>query len=178
MHYRLAELSSEVESLRALVYRATELYVGGKDVTRLASMAKLKAGRLAREVADSCLQFWGGMGFMWETRIARLYRDARLVSIGGGARRDHAEHHLQTRRHPAEEEEKPDAMTALLPATETLDLAARDGVLHVTLARAEVRNAMSARMVKELQAVLAAVAHDRSVRAWCCAAAGALLRRR
>lgn len=85
VHYRLAELSSEVESLRALVYRATELYVGGKDVTRLASMAKLKAGRLGREVADSCLQFWGGMGFMWETRIARLYRDARLVSIGGGA---------------------------------------------------------------------------------------------
>jgi citronellyl-CoA dehydrogenase len=85
VHYRLAELSSEVESLRALVYRATELYVSGKDVTRLASMAKLKAGRLGREVSDSCLQFWGGMGFMWETRIARLYRDARLVSIGGGA---------------------------------------------------------------------------------------------
>ena len=55
-------------------------------------------------------------------------------------------------------------MTALLPATETLDLAARDGVLHVTLARPEVRNAMSARMVKELQAVLAAVADDRSAR--------------
>ena len=85
VHYRLAELAAEIESLRALVYRATELYVGGKDVTRLASMAKLKAGRLGREVADSCLQYWGGMGFMWETRIARLYRDARLVSIGGGA---------------------------------------------------------------------------------------------
>ena len=56
-------------------------------------------------------------------------------------------------------------MTAPLPATETLDLAARDGVLHVTLARPEVRNAMSARMVEELQAVLAAVADDRSVRA-------------
>lgn len=85
VHYRLAELSTEIESLRALVYRATELYVSGKDVTRLASMAKLKAGRLGREVPDSCLQYWGGMGFMWETRIARLYRDARLVSIGGGA---------------------------------------------------------------------------------------------
>ena len=85
VHFRLAELSTEIEALKALVYRATDLYVGGKDVTRLASMAKLKAGRLAREVADSCLQYWGGMGFMWESKIARMYRDSRLASIGGGA---------------------------------------------------------------------------------------------
>lgn len=85
VHYRLAELQTEVEALRALVYRATEQYVEGENVTRLASMAKLKCGRLVREVTDSCLQYWGGMGFMWETRIARAYRDARLVSIGGGA---------------------------------------------------------------------------------------------
>jgi len=39
------------------------LYMEGHDVTKLASMAKLKAGRLVREVADGCLQFWGGMGF-------------------------------------------------------------------------------------------------------------------
>ncbi len=48
-------------------------------------MAKLRVGRLSREVTDSCLQFWGGMGFMWDNRIARFYRDTRLVSIGGGA---------------------------------------------------------------------------------------------
>ena len=85
VHFRLAELATEVEALRALLYRATALYVGGKDVTRLASMAKLKAGRLVREVADSCLQFWGGMGYMWESPVARMYRDGRLASIGGGA---------------------------------------------------------------------------------------------
>ncbi|MEQ9641016.1 MAG: acyl-CoA dehydrogenase family protein [Alphaproteobacteria bacterium] len=85
VHFRLAELATEVELLRSLTYRAVELYVGGEDVTRLASMAKLKAGRLAREVADSCLQYWGGMGFTWENRIARAYRDGRLASIGGGA---------------------------------------------------------------------------------------------
>lgn len=85
VHYRLAELSTEVELLRSLIYRATEDYVAGEDVTRLASMAKLKAGRLAREVSDSCLQYWGGMGYMWETKIARLYRDLRLLSIGAGA---------------------------------------------------------------------------------------------
>lgn len=85
VHFRLAELSTEVEALRSITYRAAELYVAGENVTRLASMAKLKAGRLAREVTDSCLQYWGGMGFMNETGISRMYRDLRLISIGGGA---------------------------------------------------------------------------------------------
>ena len=85
VHFRLAELRTEVECLRALTYRAVEQYVGGKDVTRLASMAKLKAGRLSREVADSCLQYWGGMGYTADNPISQAYRDTRLISIGGGA---------------------------------------------------------------------------------------------
>ena len=85
VHFRLAELRTEVEALRALTYRAVESYVSGKDVTKLASMAKLKAGRLTREVADSCLQYWGGMGFTADNPISQSYRDGRLISIGGGA---------------------------------------------------------------------------------------------
>jgi citronellyl-CoA dehydrogenase len=85
IHFRMAELQSEVELLRSLVYRAVEDYVGGADVTMLASMAKLKAGRLGREVSDACLQYWGGMGFMWDNPASRAYRDTRLMSIGGGA---------------------------------------------------------------------------------------------
>ena len=85
IHFRLAELQTEIEALRALVYQATEMYIKGRDVTKLASMAKLKAGRLGREVTDSCLQYWGGMGFMWDNPVSRAYRDVRLVSIGGGA---------------------------------------------------------------------------------------------
>jgi citronellyl-CoA dehydrogenase len=85
VHFRLAELRTEVEALRSLTYRAVESYVSGKDVTRLASMAKLKAGRLSREVADSCLQYWGGMGYTADNPIAQSYRDGRLISIGGGA---------------------------------------------------------------------------------------------
>ena len=85
MHFRLAELQTEIEALRALSYRACEEYIGGNNVTLLASMAKLKAGRLSREVADSCLQFWGGMGFMWDNPASRALRDGRLASIGGGA---------------------------------------------------------------------------------------------
>jgi citronellyl-CoA dehydrogenase len=85
VQFKLAELKTEVEALRALTYRACELHMAGQDVTELASMAKLKTGRLTREVADTCLQFWGGMGFTWENRVSRLFRDGRLASIGGGA---------------------------------------------------------------------------------------------
>ena len=85
VHFKLAELRTEVEALRALTWSAVEQYVAGKDVTKLASMAKLKCGRLNREVADSCLQYWGGMGFTWDNPISRAFRDGRLASIGGGA---------------------------------------------------------------------------------------------
>ena len=85
VHFRLAELQAEAESLKALVYQATDQYVAGQDATMLASICKLKAGRIAREITDTCLQFWGGQGFMWESHVARAYRDSRLMSIGGGA---------------------------------------------------------------------------------------------
>jgi len=85
VHFRLAELRTEVEMLRALTYRAAELMLRGEDVTMLASMAKLKSGRLSREIADACLQYYGGMGFMNESNVSRAYRDTRLGSIGGGA---------------------------------------------------------------------------------------------
>ncbi|HMN15123.1 MAG TPA: acyl-CoA dehydrogenase family protein [Bellilinea sp.] len=85
IHFKLAELQTEIEALRALVYRTASLYIMGNDVTTLASMAKLKVGRLQRVVADNCLQFYGGMGFINDNPVSRFYRDGRLCSIGGGA---------------------------------------------------------------------------------------------
>jgi citronellyl-CoA dehydrogenase len=85
IQFRLAELKTEIEALRGLVHMTTERYVAGEDVTELASMCKLKAGRLSREVADWCVQFMGGMGYTWEGWIGRAWRDLRLGSIGGGA---------------------------------------------------------------------------------------------
>ncbi len=85
VYFKLAELNAEIEAVRALLHRAVELYVGGTDVTQLASMAKLKAARMSREVADWCVQFWGGMGYVEDTRVNRYWRDSRLASIGGGA---------------------------------------------------------------------------------------------
>ena len=85
IQYKLAELKTELEALRGLVHLATTTYIGGGNVVELASMAKLKAGRLSREIADWCLQFQGGMGYTWDNRVSRAWRDYRLGSIGGGA---------------------------------------------------------------------------------------------
>ena len=85
IQFKLAELKTELCALRGLVFMATDAYLRQEDVTELASMAKLKATRLTREIADWCLQFWGGMGYTWDSPTSRAFRDSRLGSIGGGA---------------------------------------------------------------------------------------------
>jgi citronellyl-CoA dehydrogenase len=85
IHFKICELLTEIEALRQLTYHCVREYVNGQDMTKEVSMAKLKAGRLAREVADTCLQFHGGMGYVEEYPMARYFRDARLLSIGAGA---------------------------------------------------------------------------------------------
>jgi citronellyl-CoA dehydrogenase len=88
IQFKLVELLTEIEATRQLNYYCASLMeaeADAQEVARIASMCKLKAGRLAREVADTCLQFHGGMGYMNETWISRYYRDARLMSIGAGA---------------------------------------------------------------------------------------------
>lgn len=85
IQFTLAELSAEIDMLRHYNYACAEAYLRGEDTTRFASVAKLTAGRLSRKVADACLQFHGGIGYMEETWTARYFRDSRLLSIGGGA---------------------------------------------------------------------------------------------
>ncbi|MBL6951218.1 MAG: acyl-CoA dehydrogenase family protein [Alphaproteobacteria bacterium] len=85
MHYKMAEIQAQLEGVRSLLYRATDTYVEGGNVTKLASMAKYLIGVLATEVPAQLLQFWGGQGYMAENRISRVYRDMKLVSIGAGA---------------------------------------------------------------------------------------------
>ena len=85
VQFKLAELQTEVELLRSLVYRAAEAILAGEDATRLATMAKLKAGELGRTLPSACLQYFGGMGYMSDTPVSRAFRDQRLAAIGGGA---------------------------------------------------------------------------------------------
>lgn len=85
VQFRLAELAAELDMLRHYNYACAEAYLRGEDTTRFATIAKLKAGRLQREIADVCLQFHGGFGYMEETWVSRFFRDSRLLSIGGGA---------------------------------------------------------------------------------------------
>ena len=85
IQYRLAELIADVDVVREFCYAAADKVVAGEDATRMATVAKLKAGRLVREVADAAVQYHGGMGYAEDLWVARYYRDARLVSVGGGA---------------------------------------------------------------------------------------------
>ncbi len=85
IQFRLAELLTETEMLRQMCYHCVRKSLAGENYTREASMAKLKAGRLSREVADSCMQYFGGMGYMADMPISRFFRDSRQISIAGGA---------------------------------------------------------------------------------------------
>jgi len=82
---RLAMLAAKVEAGRQLVYHAAFLDAQGVDCTREVSMVKAYCGELVNEVMYACVQFHGGMGFMRESTIERMARDARVQTIGGGA---------------------------------------------------------------------------------------------
>ncbi|MCP3988940.1 MAG: acyl-CoA dehydrogenase, partial [Actinomycetia bacterium] len=85
IQFTLAELGAEVDLLRVYNRSIAEAYQAGREPVRQPTIAKLKAGRLVRRIADECLQFHGGMGYVEETWTARFFRDNRLISIGGGA---------------------------------------------------------------------------------------------
>src|SRR6478735_1893776 len=85
IQFELAKLVADIEAFRQVNHACAEAYLAGEDTTRLATIAKSLAGPLIRRVADTCLQYHGGIGYMEETWTARFFRDSRLLSIGGGA---------------------------------------------------------------------------------------------
>ena len=85
IQFTLTELSAELDMLRTYNHSIAERYEAGDDTTRQATIAKLTAGRLIRRIADECMQFHGGIGYVEENWTARFFRDNRLTSIGGGA---------------------------------------------------------------------------------------------
>jgi len=82
---RLAMLQARVEACRQMVYATAHRASLGEDVVKEVSMIKALGGELVNEVMYDCVQFHGGMGFMSESPIERMSRDARVQSIGGGA---------------------------------------------------------------------------------------------
>ncbi|MDP9495717.1 MAG: acyl-CoA dehydrogenase family protein [Actinomycetota bacterium] len=82
---RVAMRQTEIDAGRELTYRAAWLTDQGEDVVREVSEVKAYVGELANRVLYDCVQFHGGMGFIAETAVERLYRDVRIASIGGGA---------------------------------------------------------------------------------------------
>jgi len=82
---RLSRRLAEVEAVRQLVHHTAWLDAEGHDCVAQVSMVKALAGDLVNQVLYDCVQFHGGMGFMRETAVERMARDARVQAIGGGA---------------------------------------------------------------------------------------------
>jgi citronellyl-CoA dehydrogenase len=84
IHFHMAELQIELVLFKSLFYEAAAKFSDGEDVTFLASILKYKAGKLCRLVPDTCLQYYGGLGYSAQMPISRAFRDLRLMSIAGG----------------------------------------------------------------------------------------------
>jgi alkylation response protein AidB-like acyl-CoA dehydrogenase len=84
VQFRLADMATEIEAGRALVYRAAWLKDQGRPFAKEAAMAKLYTGELSNRAANWALQIHGGYGYMEEYPIARLYRDQKILEIGEG----------------------------------------------------------------------------------------------
>jgi acyl-CoA dehydrogenase len=82
---RIAMLDAKVRAARQYLYHCAWLVTQGRDVVQDVSMLKSLTGELVNEVVQACQQFHGGMGYMRGTAIERLWRDARILAIGGGA---------------------------------------------------------------------------------------------
>ena len=85
IRHRLAERAAQVEAGRQLVYSAAWKDAQGMDCVKEVSMVKAYCGDLVNKVMYDCVQFHGGMGYMRETPVERMSRDARIQAIGGGA---------------------------------------------------------------------------------------------
>jgi short/branched chain acyl-CoA dehydrogenase len=81
---KLADMSTEIEAARLLVYRAALLKDAGRPFGLAAAQAKLKTGRLAVRCADEAVQIHGGYGYIEEYPVCRMYRDAKILTIGEG----------------------------------------------------------------------------------------------
>ncbi len=85
LRHRIAQLVSEVESIKFFVLHTCRMHADGKYAVKESSMAKLLATELADKCMYQCLQFFGGYGYMEEYKIARAFRDSRIGTIGGGS---------------------------------------------------------------------------------------------
>jgi short/branched chain acyl-CoA dehydrogenase len=84
IQFKLADMATEIEAGRALVYKAAWLKDQGRAFAQAAAMAKLYTGELAHRVANHALQIHGGYGYMDEYPISRFYRDQKVLEIGEG----------------------------------------------------------------------------------------------
>lgn len=85
LRHRVAQMAAEIESVKAFTYHLCELHNNEQYAVKECSMSKLLATELSDKVMYQCLQFFGGYGYMEEYKMARLFRDSRILTIGGGS---------------------------------------------------------------------------------------------
>jgi alkylation response protein AidB-like acyl-CoA dehydrogenase/putative sterol carrier protein len=84
LRHRIAQMAAEIEATKYFIYHCCRLHADGVYAVKESSMAKLLATELSDKVMYQCLQFFGGYGYMEEFKIARMFRDSRVGTIGGG----------------------------------------------------------------------------------------------
>ncbi|MEH0156182.1 acyl-CoA dehydrogenase family protein [Limibacter armeniacum] len=85
LRHRVAQMASEIECTKQFVYHCCRLHNDDQYAVKECSMAKLLATELSNKVVDQCLQFFGGYGYIEDYKVARLFRDNRILTIGGGS---------------------------------------------------------------------------------------------
>ena len=148
---RLSMLDAKTRAARQFMYHCAWRVTQGHDIVQDVSMLKALTGELVNEVVQTCQQFHGGMGYIRETAIERLWRDARVLAIGGGA----TEVMLEEVAKRYCKKETP---------MKHLELRFDAGVATVTLNRPEVRNAFNDEVIAELTAVFSELGERDEVR--------------
>ncbi len=85
LRHRIVQMIAEVESIQYYVYHCCRMYNDGHYAVKETSMAKLLATELSDKISYQCIQFFGGYGYMEEYKVARMFRDSRILTIGGGS---------------------------------------------------------------------------------------------
>ena len=139
-----------------------KVFKSSDELLKLASMCKLKPVKIARQGANSCLRYWGGMGFMWEASVCH-FADMHLISIGGGADEVMLGDHLKGNGILPEK----DSPNARDPRLE--DTAGQPCWWHTdgAIQSFEEQNALSLEMVDELESILSQIQDDEAFAVLC-----------
>ncbi len=84
MSFKLADMATELEASKLLLYKAADVLMNGGDANKYSAMAKYKSSEVAVAIANEAVQVFGGYGYIKEYPVEKFYRDSKLATIGEG----------------------------------------------------------------------------------------------